>query len=573
MNYVEFHDEEESFSNSLQDRLLQSNTEISDTDLKKIYKYHFYRGYHNIILLELVNLCSTLFMVFFILILVKCIDYEGLGAITKGDDNYLWDYIELRNIIEPTFLNICFIIIFSLYILLRLITLIDDIKGYSEIKDFIKRKLDLGTYDIKNMEWLEIVNRLEDTFGIGIYQVQSRILRTENIMITIFDSGLNKFVFSKLMEWNITYGIFNTVQKYFNLDDIIIKNYLEESEFLEDNNEKVEKQKLKFKNKEKIIKECSRNFIILAFITFLFMPFLFIYVLFFSFLKYGERYYHNPVKITYRQWSINSYWKMRYYNELTSDLDVRTDISSKYAKEYLNSHKSKIIQNIIKFLVLITSSLFMILLFLSVYNENLLLNLNITPHRHILWYLGILASIIAIGRSVIKNNTTRLNKIEKADSLKKLLIYNPFLRNINGSNKQEIEQNRVSEIKKTYIYQLHTLFKECFSVLIVPCCLIYICNYMYSIINTLENNLYYDEVLGFIAKDSHFRILRKDSNNKSLLSFKEFRRKYPDWGANIEIYQLDNISILQKNSDEDKPNHNYPKSIFDNTFNSDISII
>ena len=110
MNYVEFHDEEESFSNSLQDRLLQSNTEISDTDLKKIYKYHFYRGYHNIILLELVNLCSTLFMVFFILILVKCIDYEGLGAITKGDDNYLWDYIELRNIIEPTFLNICFII-------------------------------------------------------------------------------------------------------------------------------------------------------------------------------------------------------------------------------------------------------------------------------------------------------------------------------------------------------------------------------------------------------------------------------------------------------------------------------
>ena len=96
---------------------------------------------------------------------------------------------------------------------------------------------------------------------------------------------------------------------------------------------------------------------------------------------------------------------------------------------------------------------------------------------------------------------------------------------------------------------------------------------MYSIINTLEKNLYYDEVLGFIAKDSHFRILKKDSNNKSLLSFKEFRRKYPDWGANIEIYQLDNISILQKNSDEDKPNHNYPKSIFDNTFNSDISII
>ena len=111
----------------------------------------------------------------------------------------------------------------------------------------------MGTYDIKNMEWLDIVSRIEDNFGIGIYQAQSRILRTENIMITIFDSGLNKFVFSKLMEWNITYGIFNTVQKYLNLDDIIVENYLEESEFLEDKNEKVEKQKLQFKNKEKII--------------------------------------------------------------------------------------------------------------------------------------------------------------------------------------------------------------------------------------------------------------------------------------------------------------------------------
>ena len=65
MNYTEYHNN--SLSNSLLDKLLQSDTDLSDTDLKKIYKYHYHKGYHNIILLELVNLFTTIFMVFFII--------------------------------------------------------------------------------------------------------------------------------------------------------------------------------------------------------------------------------------------------------------------------------------------------------------------------------------------------------------------------------------------------------------------------------------------------------------------------------------------------------------------------
>ena len=52
----------------------------------------------------------------------------------------------------------------------------------------------------------------------------------------------------------------------------------------------------------------------------------------------------------------------------------------------------------------------------------------------------------------------------------------------------------------------------------------------------------------------------------SLISFNEFRNKYPEWGANIEIYQIGDVSIF-KNSNKNI------YTIFDNTIDSNISII
>ena len=60
------------------------------------------------------------------------------------------------------------------------------------------------------------------------------------------------------------------------------------------------------------------------------MPILVVYVFFFSLLKYGEKYYNNPSKITYRQWSLSSKWKLKYYNELKHDYQDRMNISAKY---------------------------------------------------------------------------------------------------------------------------------------------------------------------------------------------------------------------------------------------------
>ena len=339
MDYIEFKDNSINFESNLEDKLLQNESDcedkkkLEDKDLKRIYKYYIHKGYHNILLLELVNLGSTIFMVFFILFLVKCIDYRGIKKLPKENDDYIWDYVNWNNLVENSFLDISFLFIFGIYISMRILTLLEDLKIYYRVKVFLKKKLRLDTYDILHMEWSHLVKKIMEEYNLNPYDIHSQILRKENIMVSVFHSKINVFIFSKLMEWNVMYGIFNTLESYLNLDCITVENLQDENKYQEAEEEQflvsaidnVKKQKIYFKDRNKIKKKCISNFLVLSLLTYLFMPFIFIYVLFFSFLKYGERYYHNPLKITYRQWSLNSIWKLRYFQELPHEVDMRLD--------------------------------------------------------------------------------------------------------------------------------------------------------------------------------------------------------------------------------------------------------
>lgn len=588
MDYIEFKDNSINFESNLEDKLLQNESDcedkkkLEDKDLKRIYKYYIHKGYHNILLLELVNLGSTIFMVFFILFLVKCIDYRGIKKIPKENDDYIWDYVNWNNLVEKSFLDISFLFIFGIYISMRILTLLEDLKIYYRVKVFLKKKLRLDTYDILHMEWSHLVKKIMEEYNLNPYDIHSQILRKENIMVSVFHSKINVFIFSKLMEWNVMYGIFNTLESYLNLDCITVENLQDENKYQEAEEEQflvsaidnVKKQKIYFKDRNKIKKKCISNFLVLSLLTYLFMPFIFIYVLFFSFLKYGERYYHNPAKITYRQWSLNSIWKLRYFQELPHEVDMRLDAASKYSRQYLDFYKSRIFNTLVKFWLLVLSSIFMVLILLSIVNENILLNLNISDDKHVLWYLGILASIIALGRGISKIKNIKPGEPDLV--YQKIIYYNPLLEDSIDNlshlgNKKYEHLRRKKTIVRSYIYQLLTLMKETLTVLIVPVILIYICNYLDSILDRIEEELYYDEKLGFISYQSNFRLVHQDSSRKTLLSFKEFRQKYPEWGANIEIYQLGENSKFK--DDEKIDEKDLSRSIFDKTMESEISII
>ncbi len=372
-------------------------------------------------------------------------------------------------------------------------------------------------------------------------------LKKENLFIALCNTKLLNFMVSKLMEWNLTYCIINNVYKYCSENNLEIRN-----------------NKIRIINRDKLKNIITNHFIILALLTYLFMPILFIYIFFFSFLKYGEKYYNNPKKFISKHYRVSEKWKLRYYNELRHEFDERMTISLKYVKDYLDSFKSKISETIIKFFVFVSSSFFIVLIVLSIYNEHILLNLNISNGRPVLWYLGILGSVIAIGKSIVKDNLIEIdNKYDKLKNYNRLLDLNV------NCNNDELKKNNLNSFIS---YQIIILFKESLSVLIVPYLLLYLCNYVDSILDECENELMFDEKLGLIIRNSNFRLLNENSKKKSLISFDEFRKKYPEWGANIQIYQIgENSLILDERNNKNEKIKNY--SILDATFDSEISII
>lgn len=570
MDYIEYTDnnkneESKSLTKSYEDSLLEKSeelTELDDSTLTKMYNYYIYGGYYNILSIQIVNILSTIFLVFLLLILCVCIDYDGIANI-KNNEEYIWKYIDFRKIYLNSFFNIVTLIIFFVYILFRFMGILDDTQKYYKIRKIYKSILGIKTKDLYSNKWSEIVDKISENYGkeYNIYTVNSKILRKDNLMISLLSTNLSNFIFCKLMEWNITYCIVNNILTFC------------------ENNENIDLRKkgntIIFKNRNRLKKKILNTLLTLSVLTYLFMPILVVYVFFFSLLKYGEKYYNNPSKITYRQWSLGSKWKLKYYNELKHDYQDRMNISSKYAKDYLSQFSSRVNETIIRFIIFIFSSIFIVFLFLSLYNEHILLSLNVTKSRPVLWYMGIFGSIIAIGRSI--NTASKIDKLDRVDKYKSLLCYNKFIYFNVAEDNDFLKQ---SNLKKYYEYQLVTLLKECFSVVLVPFFLIYLANYIDSIIEVAENNIIIDSKLGFIAKNSDFRSLNKKSQPKSLISFNEFRKKYKEWGANIEVYQigrlesLDEVNILNElNINENNEVNDYNKSIFDMTLNSDISII
>ena len=499
MEYLLFQDELESSREYSPDAsIFVSSNMPNDNDLINIYNFFNYKGYFNIVSIQIINLCTTIFLYLLFLFLVLCIDYQGLIDV-KTEEQYFNSYINFSNLLNNNFFYIICNVFMGIYSLIRIHGIVKDILKYKKINNFYKKILKINSKIISSTSWSTILSKLQLLYGkeLNEYNVNARILRKENIMCDLFQTKLSNFLFSSFMEWNIYYCIIGCII---------------------DENNKI-KEKI-FHSKEKIKKELRMNIITISILTFIFMPFLFLYMFFYCILKYGATFYNHPSKIVSRQWSIKAKWSFRYYNELKHILDERLDMGSIYAKEYCSQFNSKVFETFTKFIVFIASSFFMVLLLLSLINEHILFNLNITHDKPIIWYMGILGSIIAIGKNI--NQERKFGATEETFSkLTNKIKYIPS---------DLLENNNSLKVKnklvKFYEYQIFTLLKECLSVLIIPFSLINLLKYIDSIIDFLIKNIEKDNNLGYISKKSNFNNINDSSDIKTLISFNQHRIHY-----------------------------------------------
>ena len=518
MDYLLFQDTDNDSSreNSPESSIFVSSNKPTDNDLIKIYNYFVYKGYYNIVSIQLINLITTVFLYFLFLFLVMCIDYQGLIDIKTTEEN-LSTYVNFNNLLNSNPFYITCMILMGLYIIIRIHGLIIDTLKYKNISQFYKKTLKIESKILPSISWSKIIEKLNVLYGkeYNSYTINARILRKENILCDIYRTKVSEYLFSNLMEWNIYYCLMGAIF---------------------DENNQVKRRF--FDNKDSIKKDIRMNLIVISILTFLFMPFLILYMVFYCLLKYGANFYNHPSKIVARQWSIKTKWNFRYYNEPKHLMDTRLDIGSIYAKEYCSQFNSKVFETILKFIIFLASSFFMVLLLLSLINEHILFNLNITHDKPVIWYMGILGSIIALGKN-ISHERKHDSSNESLSKLVAKIKYFPF-------NIMDIESLKVrNKIIKLYEYQIYTLLKECLSVIVVPFKLIYILNYVDSIVDFISNNLERDINLGYISKKSNFNNINDTSNLTTLISFQEHRNNFPEWGENIENFMV-NSEIFDK---------------------------
>ena len=475
--------------------------------INKIYYYYFNRGLTNIILNEIVSILISVFTLFLIIFMVKCIDYDGIIEIENDNQReYLRNYIHLNDFFDLHWMFWVVLIGFFSYVFFKIIGIIDKIRVYRKVKSFYINDLNISKEDLKTISWENIVQRIFNKYNhvnFDIYNVAGRITVEDNFLIAIYDKEIIKIgCLTDLMHWNITYCIIHSI---FNEEQKIHPDF--------------------FIDKEKYIASIKKRIFYVSILNFIMMPFILIFVFFINFFTYCENFYSKPGMLFSYKWTKLAHWKLRYYNELYHNFHERLKSSEKSSTEYMSQFPNKILESFTKLIIFVLSSLFSILVILSLVNENILVNLNIF-NKSIIWYITILGSLAAILRSTITDNIIYYPR-EKMGEIKEKINCIPD-EWINNANSIKV-RNSFSNL---YKFKIVTIIKSTIYTFLVPFHLWYIYFDVERIVNFIKNKSVKHPQMGYVCKYSLFDNIENTSetaDSKTLASYYNFKEVNEKW--------------------------------------------
>jgi autophagy-related protein 9 len=495
---------------------LGDKNDITGLYLFNLYYYYYNHGYTNLILTEISNLMILSFSVFLIVFVIQCIDITELIKYTNNEPISIGNFIKIHNYWNfNIFITICFVI-FVCYLLIQLMSIFASVRKFWKIRKIYKNDLNIDSNELETLTWNEISNKIIKYYcvpNLNIYTLQMQIMIKENLIISIYDQldklNFHKYPLTKLLEWNFIFCFINPLINENREININVKT-----------------------DNDKYINQVKNRLARIAILNLIFMPFVLLFMLLYMILQYGEQFYNKPNLLANRQWTIKALWKFRYYNELPHIFHDRMNKASMVTKDYLKQFPSSILVTSAKLITFILGSFFLLLLILPILNENLLINLNISDGKPVLWYMGILGGIIAISKSFINKNFN--NQIEKMLGKMDEHLDLPFEWKENPKSDKVLKQ-----INKMFPQRIILLFEEFYCLIITPYILRFvlyqeveeICMYLINIL------IHHHSVNGLVSKNSLFINSRQiNENKKTYKSFENFQKNYPEWTTSSFLY-------------------------------------
>ena len=466
--------------------------------IKRLYFYYKNKGFKNIIFTQLINIFTTIFLFILILFLFNSINYSKLFQVSQNEK--LSKFIKIHRLFKLNTFLICLFISFCIFIVTKILNLIELIYIYSKIKIFYNKTLKINDEEIKYIKWSKVINKYEEhnNEDINIYEINSIILFYENYLNYLFSDKIIKLNhLTNLMEWNIEYCI-------------LIKIFDKETAEIP----LIEKKRQIF-NRIRTVAICN----------FIFMPFILIFMLFYNIFNYGEEFYNQPSQLTNRIFTKQALWKYRYYNELPHEFNKRLQLVIKDCNSYINQFKNEYITFISKLVIFVLSSFFVILLSLSLMNDKILIYLTVLSNKSVFWIMGIFASVITILKT--NNLASEEPKYYMKQISKNLYISNDF---VNNSNLIENKNDFIND----YQYKINILFKDIVYTILTPFRLWILANNTDEIIYYINKNISKNELKNCIKSDFNTQIFNNYINsdyeiNKTYKSLEIFNETYYEW--------------------------------------------
>lgn len=454
---------------------------------QRLYFYYVNRGYFKIIINSLISLLITNFMVLFLLFLFNCIDYTAL--INLNSEDHISNFIEINNLLNINWFFMSTVWLFLILDVIKIISIIDDAYIYKNISKFYNNNLKIRDSELEYLEWTDIIQIYQELVDKDIepYYINLIITTKDNYFTALLDHQILRPIhLNSLFEWNLIYCI---IYSFINSNEKVSANL--------------------FKNQKLIENTIKNKLQVIAIITMLLMPIIIVFITFYNLFNYGEQFYNKPDLIISKNFTRLAQLKYRNYNELMHSFEERTEKLNGLTRRYDNAFRNKILEAFLKLVIFIFSSVFISLLILTIINDNILTNLNIIGDKNVLWFIGIVGSLIAIFRTII-NTKTKENPVLIMEKIGNLIIIDKnYIENAN----MRIIRNKYLQ---NYSFKIVQIIYDIFWTVFIPIqmwSMSYDAHYIVNFIKQISKN---NQKVGIICLFSDFLDLEEPTYNSLL---------------------------------------------------------
>jgi len=383
---------------------------------KEIYKYYESGGFRSIIMTNIFNQLTLVFLISAVWFLFGCVNYHKLYQVEV-----------INSAVKCEKLHPFIIFTIAIMILVFLWDIFVFIVKYGEYKmlnRYYKDILNIDDAKLVQYEWEDIVlkiishnrkqnlqhslqeqipyiyelsNSHSQNVQITENMIMNHIMDNDNIYITLVESGLLDIKLRLNLYFSKLGVLFYTKLYEFNIRHIIhVLNY--KNNKYDINSFCDSEMDVKFR-----VDELIKYFKIYGIINLLVMPFTIVIFLIYNLFKYTEDFKNSPRTFGTRQWTPYSKWKLRNIYELNHKFEKKLVKTSGNLYDLFDTIITSTKTKVAKFIVFIAGSILSVLTVLTIYDDNLLKKEERRTGHTILWYFGLFSIIFSVGNSFIPN--------------------------------------------------------------------------------------------------------------------------------------------------------------------------